>query len=136
MFEQAERFTRTTVLPLVSSITPRFLTDLFAPKPASRYIPFTSEESKDTSPIKLDLDRVARNKKNKRFNPPPIAQRYRRRLRKNKEESTTESTFVHEIDDDLSKEQNNENITETITPYSHIQKIPRKKSSNKSNINR
>lgn len=134
MFEQAERFTRTTVLPLVSSITPRFITDIFAPKPVSRYIPFTSEESNDTSTVKLDLDEITRNRKNKQFNPPPIAQRFRRRLTKNKESTTTKSTLG--IDKEFSKIQTDESVTETITPYSNIQKIPRKKSLKKSNINR
>lgn len=128
MFEQAERFTRTTVLPLVSSITPRFLTDIFAPRPQLRYIPFTSEESTEKSSVKLDLDAVVRNKKNRKFNPPPSSIRSRRRSRKNSG-FTTVPILENKTDAIISVIESSESMTETVTPYTNIQKIPRKRSS-------
>lgn len=136
MFEQAERFTRTTVLPLVSSITPRFFTDIFAPRPPSRYIPFTSEESTEKNTVKLDLDETSRHEKNRMFNPPPTSKRSRRRSRKNFR-STTESDIDSKKEKKLSETKSNKNITEeVVTPYSNIQKIPRKKSTKKTHKNR
>lgn len=136
MFEQAERFTRTTVLPLVSSITPRFLTDIFAPRPQLRYIPFTSEESTEKSSVHLDLDTVARNKKNRKFNPPPSSIRSRRRSRKNFGVTTSVPTVENKTDEIISVIESSESVTETVTPFTNIQKIPRKRSSKTQHNNR
>lgn len=134
MIEQAERFTRTTVLPLVSSITPRFITDIFAPRPQSRYIPFASEESTEKSSVNLDLNGVARNMKNRKFNPPPSSIRSRRRSRKNYG-ITTVQTIENKTDEVISVIESSERMTENITSYTNIQKIPRKSPSKTSNRN-
>lgn len=126
MFEQAERFTRTTVLPLVSNFTPKFFTDIFAPKSPSTYIPFPTEESTNNESVKLEVNGVIRNKRNKKFNPPPTTKRPRRRFKKNLERST-ESTIVNKTVDVDSTVQNDEHVTDAITPLTNIQIIPRKK---------
>lgn len=95
MLQQAERFTRKTVLPFVSNLTPRFITDIFAPRPISRFIPFVNE---DVSQPEVKLPENNRNKRNQRFNPPPKV---------------------------------NVPVHESTTVYSHIQKVPKKKSTPK-----
>lgn len=45
MFEEAEKYARERILPLVSNYTPRFLTDLITPRERPKYIPVTYEET-------------------------------------------------------------------------------------------
>lgn len=44
MLEEAEKYARERILPLVSNYTPRFLTDFISPREKPRYIPVTYEE--------------------------------------------------------------------------------------------
>ncbi|XP_066149399.1 uncharacterized protein [Euwallacea fornicatus] len=44
MFEQAEKYARETILPLVSTYTPRFISDFIGPKPEPKYVPLHYEE--------------------------------------------------------------------------------------------
>ncbi|XP_018573353.1 uncharacterized protein LOC108912569 isoform X2 [Anoplophora glabripennis] len=68
MFQQAERFTKDTILPFVNNFTPKFISDFFSPMEPSKYIPL----ERDTTPTALmKLSSSARNLKNKEFDPPP-----------------------------------------------------------------
>nr|CAI5836297.1 unnamed protein product [Callosobruchus analis] len=104
MFQQAERFTRNTVLPLVSRFTPRFITNMFNPRPrdAPRYIPFSGGDPTVNTPT-VRLNEPGRNKRNQRFNPPPT-------IKVDTDEDTTTTT-----------------TTEASTMGSYIQKIPKRK---------
>lgn len=44
MFEQAEKYARDTILPLVSTYTPRFISDIITPKEEKKYVPLKYEE--------------------------------------------------------------------------------------------
>ncbi|XP_076265251.1 uncharacterized protein LOC143199365 [Rhynchophorus ferrugineus] len=50
MFEQAEKYARENILPLVSTYTPRFISDFIGPKPAPVYIPLSYEETEVQEP--------------------------------------------------------------------------------------
>ncbi|XP_057658000.1 uncharacterized protein LOC130894953 isoform X1 [Diorhabda carinulata] len=78
MFEQAEKYARETILPLVSTYTPRFISDIIAPERSSSqiYVPLQYEEP--TNKVILNsalLSTGNRNKNNEEFNPPPSTER-------------------------------------------------------------
>ncbi|KAJ8917779.1 hypothetical protein NQ315_010685, partial [Exocentrus adspersus] len=45
MFEQAERFTRDTILPFVNNLTPKFISDILSPREQPKYIPLKEERT-------------------------------------------------------------------------------------------
>ncbi|KAJ8928227.1 hypothetical protein NQ314_019174 [Rhamnusium bicolor] len=99
MFEQAEKYARDTILPLVSTYTPKFITDFIAPNyNQPKYVPLSFEEP--TTKIFATTHSVAvrsneaRNMINRSFDPPPKI-----------EDSTP---------------------NDGTTPYTHIQKIRKK----------
>lgn len=51
MFEQAEKYTRETILPLVSTYTPRFISDIITPKDEKKYVPLNYEEPLSTAMV-------------------------------------------------------------------------------------
>lgn len=75
MFEQAEKYTRETILPLVSTYTPRFITDFISPKESQpKYVPLNYEEptTKVITKFSVPDEAVqARSANSKHFNPPP-----------------------------------------------------------------
>lgn len=50
MFEEAEKYARERILPLVSNYTPRFLTDFITPRERPKYIPVAYDEAGPSSP--------------------------------------------------------------------------------------
>lgn len=130
MFEQAERFTRTTVLPLVTNFSPRFFTDIFSSKTPSKYIPFTGDEwTLEDMSMNLPNSRKERNEENRKFNSTPTVTRLRRRSKKMLGKTiTTETTEVSvTLADQEMHVGSSDNVSEAVTPFTHIQKIPRKR---------
>lgn len=114
MFEQAEKYARETILPLVSTYTPKFITDFIAPREKPKYLPLNFD-SEDNVPSVSTTEKSAtikylqetRSKKSKTFNPPPTEQQQQQ--------------------DDIVSETTTVNVpTIKTTPYTHIQKIKRK----------
>uniref|UniRef100_A0A6P7FUG5 Uncharacterized protein LOC114332856 isoform X2 n=1 Tax=Diabrotica virgifera virgifera TaxID=50390 RepID=A0A6P7FUG5_DIAVI len=74
MFEQAEKYAKETILPLVSTYTPRFLSDIITPQESTsqKYVPLRYEEP-TTRPIITSrlLSNAERYRNNKKFDPPP-----------------------------------------------------------------
>ncbi|KAH0809912.1 hypothetical protein GEV33_012880 [Tenebrio molitor] len=98
MFEQAEKYARETILPLVSTYTPKFISDIITPREKPKYVPLSYDETtKSSSTTKIPRPSSAkRNLDNKKFDPPPALN----------VDSTTRKI--------------------STTPYTHIQKIKRK----------
>lgn len=99
MFEQAEKYARETILPLVSTYTPKFITDIIAPpKQEIKYVPLYYDQN---VPVPSKNSRSVKSKaqllKSKKFEPPK--------------------------DVDMRPLQTDERVT---TPYTHIQKIGRR----------
>ncbi|XP_019760176.2 uncharacterized protein LOC109537746 isoform X2 [Dendroctonus ponderosae] len=98
MFEQAEKYARETILPLVSTYTPRFISEFIGPRQEPKYVPLHYEE-----------DEVQQTSSSKRISTESGA-RSRNLLLPLQEEKTA-----------------NEQVTErTSTPYTHIQRITKK----------
>ncbi|EFA09964.1 uncharacterized protein LOC100142416 [Tribolium castaneum] len=103
MFEQAEKYARETILPLVSTYTPKFISDIITPREKPKYVPLTYEEEEgevveeeeEESTTKTPRQSAKRNLDNKQFDPPPAFE----------EASTSKAS---------------------TTPYTHIQKIRKK----------
>ena len=49
MFEDAEKYAREAILPLVSNYTPRFISDIINPRPKQRYVPLVYEDATTTA---------------------------------------------------------------------------------------
>ncbi|XP_063923579.1 uncharacterized protein LOC135137772 [Zophobas morio] len=96
MFEQAEKYARETILPLVSTYTPKFIGDIITPKEKPRYVPLSYEDPTSTTPKVQRVSNAKRNRDNKQFDPPPVL----------KAEASTKKA--------------------STTPYTHIQKIRKK----------
>ncbi|XP_072386685.1 uncharacterized protein [Diabrotica undecimpunctata] len=77
MFEQAEKYAKETILPLVSTYTPRFISDIITPQESTsqKYVPLRYEEP-TTRPIisSTVLSNAERYRNNKKFDPPPSIQ--------------------------------------------------------------
>lgn len=73
MFEQAERYARETILPLVSTYTPRFITDIIVPKESTtqKYVPLKYEDPATKAIHTSTVAIEERNSINKKFDPPP-----------------------------------------------------------------
>ncbi|XP_044753246.1 uncharacterized protein LOC123312811 [Coccinella septempunctata] len=99
MFEQAEKYARETILPLVSTYTPKFLSEIIAPKPKAqpKYVPlaFDEEVQKTSASVKISVvegKNQTGDEKNGKF------------------DSSSNRTDANKL----------------TTPYTHIQKIHRK----------
>ncbi|KAL3267943.1 hypothetical protein HHI36_007080 [Cryptolaemus montrouzieri] len=98
MFEQAEKYTRETILPLVSTYTPKFLTEIISQRPKPQYVPLSNmAELKET------------------YSKPTT------------EKSSDETESVEPKQPITStpklETKNLENEVQQTTPYTHIQKI-------------
>ncbi|XP_045475370.1 uncharacterized protein LOC123681176 [Harmonia axyridis] len=100
MFEQAEKYARETILPLVSTYTPKFISEIIAPKPKAKpkYVPLSYDEEVPKPSASVQIQNRETTNKTKRFDPPPKI-------------NTT----------DLKSEE-----SKLTTPYTHIQKIYKK----------
>lgn len=70
MFEQAEKYARETILPLVSTYTPRFITDIITPKDEKKYVPLQHEEANTKINGSVDKLNEARSLKSIPVSPP------------------------------------------------------------------
>lgn len=70
MFEQAEKYARETILPLVSTYTPRFITDIITPKEEKKYVPLQNVEANNDEHGSVDNVNQARSFKTISLSPP------------------------------------------------------------------
>lgn len=103
MFEQAEKYARETILPLVSTYTPKFISEIIAPKAKPKYVPlsFDAEAQKSSASTRVSVtngQNETANSKNEKFDPPPNIQ---------PADSRNDDAKI-------------------TTPYTHIQKIHKK----------
>lgn len=106
MFEQAEKYARETILPFVSTYTPKFISDFIAPttQTQTRYLPLSFEQTTVTADRRSDsipsTPKVANNK--------TVKSKAKSKTNDTKTDTTTETA-------------------ESTTKYTHIQRIVKKK---------
>lgn len=115
VFEQAEKYTRETILPLVSTYTPKFISDFIIPKPSPKYVPLVYDET-STASVRRNLDEA------RQFNPPPVKST----------SSTTEkiTTTIYTHIQKIAKKRTTTIITTTTTTQSpdaiNVEQVARK----------
>lgn len=107
MFEQAEKYARETILPFVSTYTPKFISDIIAPNAnnPTRYLPLSFEQTTATPATRKSQQT-------------PVLQRRNLYIQ---EETTTKKTSTSTTTTTTT------DVPETTTRYTHIQKISKKK---------
>ncbi|KAK9877022.1 hypothetical protein WA026_016048 [Henosepilachna vigintioctopunctata] len=99
MFEQAEKYTRERILPLVSTYTPKFITEILSPRPKPTYVPLLhNDETKKATKVPEKMLKEDKKLENE-VNVPNIKS----------------SELKAEFDE-----------SKHTTPYTHIQKIRKK----------
>jgi len=97
MFEQAEKYARETILPLVSTYTPKFITEFIGPRPEPKYVPLHYEEEAEVQETSSSDTHRSQS----------------RSLPESFQDNLVSSTHL-------------EIVQETTTPYTHIQRIVKK----------
>lgn len=100
MFEQAEKYARETILPLVSTYTPKFITEFIGPRPEPKYVPLHYEEETEVQETSSSEKLVTHRSQS-------------RSLPESFQDNLVSSTHL-------------ESVQETTTPYTHIQRIIKK----------
>lgn len=108
MFEQAEKYARETILPFVSTYTPKFISDFIAPNAnnPTRYLPLSFEQTTATPATRKSQQTPVLQRRN-------LYVKEETTTKKVTKPSTTVATTTAPA--------------ETTTRYTHIQKISRKK---------
>ncbi|XP_065173787.1 uncharacterized protein [Atheta coriaria] len=117
MFEEAEKYARETILPLVSTYTPKFISDFIVPNVPNatpKYLPLRFEESTEdgalTTAQLFKNDKESKNaSKIETFDPPPIDNTNNTKLKRN--------TLSDEVTTPISP---------TTTPQTYIQKVAKR----------
>lgn len=102
MFEQAEKYARETILPLVSTYTPTFISDIISPKEEKKYVPLKYQAS-TLEEIEVSNKKVseARSLKNISISPPVI---------NNSNEATTPYSHIQKIKKKLEQSNSKEEV--------------------------
>ncbi|RZC36887.1 Lipase and/or Abhydrolase 6 domain containing protein [Asbolus verrucosus] len=117
MFEQAEKYARETILPLVSTYTPKFISDIITPREKPKYLPLLYEETtKSSTTTKIERHSLKRNLDNKKFDPPPVES-------STKKLSTTPYTHIQKI---KKKSEKVETTTQAIAETTVVSEVSRK----------
>lgn len=98
MFEQAEKYARETILPLVSTYTPRFISEFIGPKEEPKYVPLHYEE-----------DEIQQTSSSKKID----------------KTSSSQSRSLPHKSQILNIQ--SQTVEDATTPFSHIQRITKKK---------
>lgn len=97
MFEQAEKYARETILPLVSTYTPKFITEFIGPRSEPKYVPLHYEEE-------AEVQETSSSEKHR----------------------SQSRSLPESFQDNLVSSTHLESVQETTTPYTHIQRITKK----------
>lgn len=126
MFEQAEKYARETILPLVSTYTPKFISEIITPKEEPKYLPLRYEEETTTPKIDRNIKKSEekRNFNNDKFDPPSPEKTNSTSLN-----STKPITHIQKI------KRKSDNISSTTqTSRKEVSRIPRDESTARKNI--
>lgn len=106
MFEQAEKYARETILPLVSTYTPKFISDIITP-PKPKYVPLKYEEEEEQEEEEEEEEPTEK----------PVV----------KERQSNAKRNLDNVDPPPEMELEPTTKKASTTPYTHIQKIKKKK---------
>lgn len=114
MFEQAEKYARETILPLVSTYTPKFISDIILPREEPKYVPFIYDDPTTTAVSDISSQNQTSNNVTVNNNGDIITDNNNKTKDVAKSRSFDPPPTIKSFDE------------VNATPYTHIQKIQKK----------
>lgn len=134
MFEEAEKYARETILPLVSTYTPKFISDFIAPTDrTNKYLPLVFEEVKTTTAKSTEVLKNSSGVSESKFGEADDVNN------KEKEEEIIKARVMNNLKkmsvlDDLTTESSGVHSTNAGTPFTNIQRIATSKKPEKISV--